>query len=114
MTCFEKVCWLWTEENRYLRTHISTTVRFERLLQDYEYFRAHLLEPISAEVAPDTWRRYCQERHNPSPTLSFPHWRNWTREQRRIFEEMCGAEMEAQGYELDWSETASGRSPRIA
>jgi hypothetical protein len=114
MTPFEKVCWLWTEENRYLRQHISTTVRFERLLRDYDYFRMHLLEPISARVTADTWQRYCRERHNPSPTLSFPHWCDWSRDQKRIFDEICGSEMHAQGYELDWSESAAGRSPRIA
>ena len=50
MTRFEKVCWLWSEENRYLRENIPTTVRFECLLRDYDYFCSRVLEPISAHI----------------------------------------------------------------
>lgn len=102
MTRFEKVCWLWAEENRYLRENIPTTVRFECLVRDYEYFRARLLEPISAHIGVETWSRYCREAHNPSPAQTFPHWRSWNREQRCVFSEICGTEMEVNGYELDW------------
>jgi hypothetical protein len=102
MTRFEKVCWLWSEENRYLRETIPTTVRFECLIRDYDYFRARLLEPISSSIGVDTWSRYCRETHNPSPAQTFPHWRSWNREQRHVFSEICGTEMEVNGYELDW------------
>ena len=113
MTRFEKVCWLWSEENRYLRETIPTTVRFECLLHDYDYFRARVLEPISASIDVDTWSRYCRETHNPSPAQTFPHWRSWSREQRHVFSEICGREMEVNGYELDWGCDTTERQAEI-
>ena len=58
------------------RRTIPTTVRFECLLHDYDYFRARVLEPISASIDVDTWSRYRRETHNPSPAQTFPHWRS--------------------------------------
>lgn len=39
MTRFEKVCWLWQADNRYLRKNIGHSLQFEKLISDYGYLK---------------------------------------------------------------------------
>ena len=103
MTRFEKLCWYWTIENRYLRECIGReAIQFEKVISDYEYFREKVLEPLGLEIPRDTWEKEVKRPKNVSVEYRLPHWSKWTKDMKESFEKICGEEMEKYGYKLGW------------
>lgn len=98
MSRFEKVCWLWQEDNKYLRENIGYSIKFEKLISDYNYFKEKLLDYIGLEVSQEDWQQFINQPRNPSDKYSFPKYENWTEEQKQQFWSICGEEMELNGY----------------
>lgn len=95
---FEKICWQWQFENRYLREQIENRLYFEQLSSDYTYFKTHFLEKMGFEVSETEWKNYINSPKNESPIYRMPHHSAWSSEEKAIFERICGDEMRALGY----------------
>lgn len=107
MSRFERCCWYWMVENRYLRTCTDRTVRFEGLLSDYDYLRRNLLDPINLHVAQGQWRSAVKRPENKTERYRIPHWSHWDADTKDVFERICGKEMRRNGYEIRWHSESS-------
>lgn len=102
MNRFEKICWLWQTDNRYMREQIRYTIQFEQLISDYDYFKEKLLDYIGIFIDKRTWEEYMNHRVNITPSYKIPHWSQWSKQQMKSFDEICSDEMEKCGYSLKW------------
>jgi hypothetical protein len=100
MSRFEKLCWLWQEDNRFMRETIGHTVKFELLVSDYEYFRTRLLEHVGLSVTHDDWAAHTPQIINKTPTYRMPAFEEWDPAERHAFDRICGDEMAANGYSV--------------
>lgn len=107
MSRFEKLCWYWTVENKYIRINIGKTVQFEKMLTNYKYFKKNVLEPLNLDISNTIWLEAKRQPKNISKTYKLPYWTKWTFKMRQTFEQICGEEMSACGYVLNWDENNS-------
>ncbi len=101
MSRFEKVCWWWQAENKYLRENIGHIVQFEKLIRDYDYFQKNILDYLDLKIPKEKWQEYINQITNRTKKFSFPHWTNWTKKQMNVFNKICGEEMLKCGYDLE-------------
>jgi hypothetical protein len=102
MSRFERCCWYWMVENRYLRTCADKTVRFENLLSDYGYLRRNIVDPLSLHISRDQWRSAVKRPKNTTKRYRIPHWSHWDADMRDAFDKICGEEMQRNEYEMRW------------
>lgn len=102
MDRFSRICWYWQAENSYLRREVGSSVQFEKILSSYEYFKDNILEPCHIFLQKAVWSATVVSPRNTTSDFKMPHWEDWSIEQRKTFEEICGDEMEKYGYELKW------------
>ncbi len=97
MDRFARICWLWAQENAFLREHCSRTVRFEDITRSFALFREQLLLPLDIEITESLWASSVAKRMNEtlSPRLTAD---SWSSRQEQHFDEICGAEMRNAGY----------------
>lgn len=100
MNRFEKLCWYWDVENRYLHENINTTLYFEKLLSSYEYFREYLLKPLALDITKEIWEEEIKTPKNVTQQYTIPQWNNWDPEKIESFHKICGETMKNLGYEL--------------
>lgn len=102
MNRFEKICAYWTYENEYMRLHSDVTVKFKKLMTDYEYFKSKLLDILGIDLDYETWADAMGSKVNANENI-LPEtlFENWTDNQKNIFIEICGDEMQACGYSLN-------------
>jgi len=101
MSRFERICWLWQSDNKYLRENVGLTLRFERLITDYDYFRTKLTEHLGIEVSQEIWQRYTRRIGNPTQVFRMDRWSQWSDSEREQFRTICGEEMRACGYDFE-------------
>jgi hypothetical protein len=107
MKRFEKACWYWMIENRFLRRRIGRVTQFERLISDYGYFASHLLAPLGLTISQSEWEVAKRRPKNVTRQYQIPHWSEWDDEKKQAFEKICGAEMRANGYAIVWQQEGS-------
>ena len=107
MSRFERCCWYWLVENRYLRTCADKTVQFENLLSDYGYLQRSILDPLSLHIPRDQWRSAVNRPENATKRYRIPHWSHWDADMRDAFDTICGEEMQRNGYEISWHNESS-------
>jgi len=96
---FEKICWLWISDNEYLRNNVHHLVQFENLISDYDYFKEALTDYLGIPtIDPDTWNKGIRKTMNQTPAHSFPSFKDWSDDEKKIFERICGEEMVLLGY----------------
>lgn len=114
LTRFEQLCWAWTRLNEYALNTIAKNpsariYRFEdiflkekkyEVLEDLVNF-ATSLPGLDQDDLGSTAGWLERKIHQSSD--GFPAWENWTREQRKIFEQTCGSLMEKLGYKISVS-----------
>ena len=98
MSRFERVCWLWQADNRFMREATGHTVQLEGVLGDYDYFRQQVLDYLGLSVPEADWRRYIEHTRNRTPRYRLRAHRDWTAEQHSASDRICGDEMAACGY----------------
>jgi hypothetical protein len=98
MDRFARLCWYWQVENWWLRTAIGLTVQFESLLTSYESFSEHILNPCGVDLPEAMWSEAVNRPTNVTARHVVPHWSEWDSARLRVFEEICGTEMRANGY----------------
>tara|TARA_R100001244_G_scaffold131689_2_gene105471 strand:- start:9482 stop:10237 length:756 start_codon:yes stop_codon:yes gene_type:complete len=99
MTRFEKICFIWSEENRWLSEVCDVTVQFEKLIHDYDYFQYNIGDRVGLKVDRETWAFHTKKKINQNEgyrTENKPE--RWTEEQNLMFERICGDQMEKYGY----------------
>jgi len=98
MDRFSKVCWMWTQENAYLRGHSDGLVRFEDITTDYALFRAQVLEPLGIEVDRALWEAHARRPTNATRGPRYPPFAEWPDTQVESFWRLCGEEMARYRY----------------
>ena len=100
LTLFERVCWGWQGENRYMREHTILRARLEDITSSYDLFRQQILEPLSLFVDEEVWDKVSKNPTNVTKKYTVNPWSEWTSVEREQFIRICGAEMRAYGYDL--------------
>lgn len=98
MSRFERLCWLWAADNRYLREQIGHLVQFERLLVDYDYFDHRIARHLGLHIDQADWAVQVARVKNPTPRYRVSEFEDWPSAWREAFERICGDEMTACGY----------------
>ena len=102
MNRFERLCWYWDVENRYLSENIENTIIFEELISNYEYFKTNLLIPLDLEISEEIWQREVKTPKNITPKYNLhPHWTKWDQKNKENFFRLCGDTMNKLGYSLN-------------
>lgn len=100
MDRFARVCWYWQVENKRLRESVGKIVQFEKILSGYQYFFKEILEPCGIYLSKEAWESSISSPRNITSKFTVPKWENWTLEQKKKFEEICGDEMIQCGYDI--------------
>lgn len=101
---FQRLAWQWNHIVSHLRDEAVPVIRLERLLDDYEYLAAELLEPAGIDLPKGEWQAARNEKANGTRFKIGDLFRGrplkleWTAERRRQFDQICGANMRALGY----------------
>lgn len=98
MSRFERLCWYWQVENRYLAATADWSVRFEDLIGDYGTFRESMAGPCGCEIARETWEHAVAIPVNVTRTDATGFSSEWTTAQEERFWELCGTVMDRHGY----------------
>lgn len=96
---FEKICWSWKVENKYMRENTNLRARFEDITTSYELFKAQILAPLGLELNKSIWEQSIGKR-NKTGRFTLGPWQDWSQEERDIFEGICGEEMAEYGYDM--------------
>lgn len=102
MDRFERVCWQWQFDNAAIRKHVDHRVEFEKFRTDYGYFQEAVLDYLGLHLDKADWEKYITSPKNITPKYAIPGWQDWSVQQKESFEEICGVEMEALGYAINW------------
>ena len=100
MTRFEKLCWMWSADNRMMRENLQYTIKFELWLSDYDYFKTKILDHLEIVINADTWDKFVTQVHNQTPKYRMPSYENWSNQQRESFDRICGEEMKINDYKI--------------
>ena len=96
---FEKICCLWKTDNEFLCSNVPHLIQFEKLVSDYDYFKTVLMDFLEiGYIDSETWEKDIGKVMNQSPTHSFPSFKDWEDDEKKIFEKICGEEMSKLGY----------------
>ena len=122
---FQKLCWYWQHTNQYLLNRVDRLIKFENVLNDYNYLYNNILKINNLNISKNLWREYVDNPINTSkskfkyliikklvnkilfrvkykiPRDSLPDYKNWTHSQKEQFEEICGEIMLKCGYSYD-------------
>lgn len=98
MTRFEKLCWLWAADNRFIRENTEHVILFEKLRSNFDYFDENVLKFLDLRLSADTWNEQIGEVYNSTPRYTFPKYADWSAQHKRQFEAICGEEMAHYGY----------------
>jgi len=82
MTRFEKLCWMWSADNRMMREHLKHTIKFELLLNDYDYFKTKIIDFLEISIDVDTWNKCVTVVKIHTPKYRMPAYDNWSKQQK--------------------------------
>ena len=102
---FEKVCWLWADSYQELLKYLprESIVLFEKIISDYRYCDEKLLQKLGIEIALDQWSAYMSRKSpNARQRHPYPHWKDWSPEEKSSFDAICGSVMQQLGYDYSW------------
>jgi len=98
MDQFERICWYWSTENRFLRENIKDSIQFEGIISDYSYLRKRLLDEVGLNIPHDIWNDVVKTKINATKIYKIPHWRQWNPKQQGVFEKIAASENRLSGY----------------
>ena len=100
MDRFEKACWLWMDTNKRLLGYNLPLIRFEDITQSYEEATSQVFAPLGKNLPINRWQELVRMPINISNNDLFPDWKDWTSEQKKTFEKICGNVMHSLGYTI--------------
>lgn len=95
---FEKTCWLWQWENKYMREHINLRAYFEEIITSYASFKKQILNPIGLSISKEIWQQSINKSTNSTQTYKMNLWEDWDSSDKEIFADICADEMQRYGY----------------
>lgn len=93
MDRFSKLCWLWSEDNAYLRTHTDRRAYFEEITRDFASFREQILEPLGLQLDEKVWSEHLKLDRNETVKRD-DQYQAWTQQQEAVFEQLVAPELE--------------------
>ena len=98
MSRLEKLCWVWASDNRFIRSNVRHSIRFEFLLREFSYFRETVLDFLGLEMKESAWAAGVSSINNATPRYTFPEFSDWNASEKRAFDSICAEEMAYYGY----------------
>ncbi|MEM9024450.1 MAG: hypothetical protein AAGB22_11945, partial [Bacteroidota bacterium] len=118
---FEQLCWYWNHTNAYFLERGFAVHQVEPCWKNYAYFKQVISDPIGIAVPEAEWKTHVERPVNTSrqrqrkqwvkqlvgrggdaPQIApIPHWTDWSKEQHRMFHDICGETMSKLGYALE-------------
>ena len=98
LTKFEKICWLWKEDNEYINKYVKERINFEQIISNYNYLKEKLLNPLGLEISEKIWKDKINKHKNITVEYKIPHWKEWDKEKIKTFNLICGETMKKMGY----------------
>ena len=112
---FQQICANWKMVVEPLLAKKIPLLRFEDVIEDYDYLNEKLLRPFGLALPKNRWEKLKDEKINRTRTKVFRYvysrvkgktyqpellgvYDQWTPQQKKIFQEYCGPFMEALGY----------------
>jgi hypothetical protein len=96
---FQKIAFMWSAENAYMRKNCDFTVKFEDLIQCYELAQEKLFKPLEIPVDYETWSNFIGQKMNARKDNDDKYkYENWADYQKDFFDKICGNEMRYYGY----------------
>ena len=110
MSDFERVCWWWQKEDSILNANYKNdnkhiALKYEDLF-DRKHYGTHIrklcqfLELPAMNKVLKIWDKRLAKNDNQKSMGDFPHWKDWTDEQKEQFERIAGEHMREIGYSL--------------
>ncbi len=100
MSRFERVCWQWQFDNRFISKSIGHRVHFEKMKSDYHYFKEKINDFLDIDIPETAWYSYVNKPQNVSRHYTLPHWKKWNKKMLDDFDRICGEEMRELGYTI--------------
>jgi len=103
MSRFEKVCWFWMDSQKAVLKYIpaADSVMLESVASDYRYFTEQLCKKLGLNVPQEIWGNIVTRRSkNSTRKYVFPEWNDWSVEEKKSFERICGPTMRLFGYSI--------------
>jgi hypothetical protein len=98
---FEKCCWHWASDNKILFDRFGRGINFETLLEDYDYLKEKILDPLQLDVTEGVWQvERLVKSDNRTRQFTVPAYRDWSPAWIKSFGEICGEMMEIHGYQV--------------
>lgn len=72
MDRFARICWIWKDDNEYLRKNCSYHIKFEELRSNYGYFKKQFLDYLDLSIDEDIWQSFVNKPRNHTPKFLFP------------------------------------------
>jgi hypothetical protein len=96
----EKACWYVCETNKSLMSNCEYALKLEEITADIKVF-INSLEKIGIPVYPRLAELEFKNKINTNYNYTFPHYSNWSIEQKTTFNRKCFETNAALGYETD-------------
>ncbi len=99
MNQFEKCCWIWASENAMLYRQFRQAMKFECLIDDYEYLKSKLLDVLYLNISKEIWKKeILTKSENSTKQFLCEPYGNWPTIWKDSFWEICGDMMQKHGY----------------
>ena len=113
---FGQICWNWNTETKALLKKDLDILYFEKIIGDYDYFKNELLEKVGLSMEFNTWKSIVSVKKNKTKPKLYrylyaklkskqfieeilPKYENWSNDQKKVFNDICGDTMLKLGYE---------------
>ena len=111
MTQFQKCCWHWVKKDGFIYQAIkgdsrAVTVKFRDIFNKESNYQGlwEIVNFMDIGINREDFRKQCSlamdKKINVSKREDFPHWRQWSGEQREQFMSIAGEYMELYGYDM--------------
>lgn len=98
MDRFEQICWLWANENMFMRENVEYSARFEDIMSSFSCFESQILKPLELSVGESIWMESVERPLNATASKKHGGYSTWSEAQKETFWRICGNEMKVHGY----------------
>ena len=113
---FSQICWNWKTDTEILLDKGLDVLHFEKIISDYDYFKAKLLDKIDLNMDKSVWEEEVVIKKNKTKSKLYrflyakykgkqfveerlPKYEDWSEDNKAKFTEICGNTMTKLGYE---------------
>ncbi|MEL7447565.1 MAG: hypothetical protein AAFN78_00055 [Pseudomonadota bacterium] len=92
MSRVERLCWLWSADNAYMRRHASGLAVFEDITQSYGSLREQVLDPLGLSLDEAVFDAHRNRGRNETRRATRVE-HEWSDAEEAAYDEYCGAEL---------------------